>query len=76
MNKLPSPPPSYKRRTENGQQEEQGERNLKNITKENQITSEAEWPQFIHPEGGIIKITPWGTLRQYVDPVTRNNYQV
>lgn len=71
MNKLPSPPPSYKRRTENGQQEEQGERNLKNITKENQITSEAEWPQFIHPEGGIIKITPWGTLRQYVDPVTQ-----
>ncbi|EER31378.1 conserved hypothetical protein [Candida tropicalis MYA-3404] len=71
MNKLPSPPPTYKRR--NGQEEniDLGERNIKNITKENQITSEAEWPQFVHPEGGIIKITPWGTLRQYIDPVTQ-----
>lgn len=27
-----------------------------------------EWPVYNHPEGGTIKITPWGSLRQYVDP--------
>ena len=43
---------------------------MKNLTKPDQITSETEWPQFIHPDGGIIKITPWGTLRQFVDPKT------
>ncbi|AOW30516.1 hypothetical protein I503_05151 [Candida albicans SC5314] len=46
------------------------ERIVKNLTKPDQITSETEWPQFIHPDGGIIKITPWGTLRQFVDPKT------
>lgn len=29
-------------------------------------TSE-EWPVYSHPEGGIVKITPWGSLRQYQD---------
>lgn len=43
---------------------------VKNLTKPDQITSETEWPQFIHPDGGIIKITPWGTLRQFIDPKT------
>ena len=43
---------------------------MKNLTKPDQITSETEWPQFIHPDGGIIKITPWGTLRQFIDPKT------
>ena len=31
------------------------ERIVKNLTKPDQITSETEWPQFIHPDGGIIK---------------------
>lgn len=26
-----------------------------------------EWPVYNHPEGGIVKITPWGMLRQYRD---------
>lgn len=29
-------------------------------------TSE-EWPVYSHPEGGIVKITPWGSLRQFQD---------
>ncbi|EMG47636.1 hypothetical protein SBY92_004670 [Candida maltosa Xu316] len=76
--RLPSPPPStyspstYKRKNEpNEPNEQEEERIIKNITKEEQITSEAEWPQFVHPDGGIIKITPWGTLRQFVDPITQ-----
>ncbi|RCK65330.1 hypothetical protein Cantr_01071 [Candida viswanathii] len=67
---FPSPPPTsstvYKRR--NDQTEE--DRSIKNLTKDQQITAETEWPQFIHPDGGIIKITPWGTIRQYTDPIT------
>lgn len=26
-----------------------------------------EWPMYNHPDGGTVKITPWGSLRQYVD---------
>lgn len=29
-----------------------------------------EWPVYNHPEGGTVKITPWGSLRQYVDSNT------
>lgn len=29
------------------------------------VTSSNEWPLYNHPEGGTIKITPWGALRQY-----------
>ncbi|KAL7666878.1 hypothetical protein ABC855_g540 [[Candida] zeylanoides] len=28
-----------------------------------------EWPVYNHPEGGIVKITPWGSLRQYTNPL-------
>lgn len=28
---------------------------------------ELEWPIYNHPEGGIVKVTPWGILRQYTD---------
>lgn len=30
-------------------------------------TTLEEWPVYSHPEGGIVKITPWGSLRQFVD---------
>lgn len=32
-----------------------------------------EWPVYNHPEGGTVKITPWGSLRQYVDPQSGQN---
>lgn len=30
------------------------------------ITTSNEWPIYAHPQGGSIKITPWGALRTYV----------
>lgn len=30
------------------------------------VTTSNEWPIYNHPEGGTIKITPWGSLRQMV----------
>lgn len=33
----------------------------------NEYETSNEWPIYNHPEGGIIKITPWGSLRQYQD---------
>lgn len=39
--------------------------------KEREILSqENEWPVYNHPDGGTVKITPWGSLRQWTDPVT------
>lgn len=39
--------------------------------KEREILSQAnEWPIYNHPDGGTVKITPWGSLRQWIDPVT------
>uniref|UniRef100_A0A0L0NXG6 Uncharacterized protein n=1 Tax=Candidozyma auris TaxID=498019 RepID=A0A0L0NXG6_CANAR len=38
------------------------------------VTSLNEWPVYNHPQGGTIKITPWGALRQYIangETVTR-----
>lgn len=32
-------------------------------------SSSDEWPVYNHPEGGIVKMTPWGSLRQYVNPL-------
>lgn len=29
-----------------------------------------EWPIYNHPEGGVVKITPWGSLRQYLHPIS------
>lgn len=34
------------------------------------ISLSDEWPIYSHPNGGTVKITPWGSLRQYVDPQT------
>lgn len=34
------------------------------------ISLSQEWPIYNHPNGGTVKITPWGSLRQYVDPQT------
>lgn len=30
------------------------------------VTTSNEWPVYNHPEGGTIKITPWGSLRQVI----------
>ncbi|KAG7195044.1 uncharacterized protein KQ657_004158 [Scheffersomyces spartinae] len=30
------------------------------------ITTSNEWPVYAHPQGGSIKLTPWGTLRTYL----------
>ncbi|CCG25033.1 hypothetical protein CORT_0G03570 [Candida orthopsilosis Co 90-125] len=43
---------------------------FKNMTQEEAINSTTEWPQFIHPDGGIVKISPWGSIREYIDPKT------
>ncbi|ABN67908.1 predicted protein [Scheffersomyces stipitis CBS 6054] len=32
-------------------------------------TTSDEWPVYNHPDGGIVKITPWGSLRQFTNPV-------
>lgn len=34
------------------------------------IVKSDEWPVYAHPQGGAVKITPWGCLRQYTDPVS------
>lgn len=34
------------------------------------ITQSADWPMYKHPDGGTVKITPWGSLRQWADPYT------
>lgn len=34
------------------------------------ISLSNEWPLYNHPDGGTVKITPWGSLRQYIDPET------
>ncbi|GEQ71018.1 hypothetical protein JCM33374_g4699 [Metschnikowia sp. JCM 33374] len=39
--------------------------------KEREVLSQSnDWPMYNHPDGGTVKITPWGSLRQWVDPVT------
>ncbi|EGV64952.1 hypothetical protein PSN45_005307 [Yamadazyma tenuis] len=39
----------------------------KNIDEATQklYSSSNEWPIYNHPDGGIIKITPWGSIRQF-----------
>lgn len=32
-----------------------------------EFSSSNEWPVYSHPDGGMVKITPWGCVRQYVD---------
>lgn len=42
--------------------------------KERELLSQSsEWPLYNHPDGGTVKITPWGSLRQWVDPATGEN---
>lgn len=42
--------------------------------KEKELLAQSnEWPMYNHPEGGTVKITPWGLLRQWVDPLTGQN---
>lgn len=39
--------------------------------KEREVLSQSnDWPMYNHPDGGTVKITPWGSLRQWTDPVT------
>ncbi|KAI5949381.1 hypothetical protein KGF54_005616 [Candida jiufengensis] len=67
-----TPPPSmnsyHNQNTKRKNNEFQDDyKKIKNLTTEDLINSNPEWPQFIHPDGGILKITPWGSIRQYVD---------
>ncbi|KAI5959877.1 uncharacterized protein KGF55_005109 [Candida pseudojiufengensis] len=68
-----TPPPTSNNNSINQQSKRKNEENieefkkLKNLTTEDLINSNPEWPQFIHPDGGILKITPWGSIRQYID---------
>lgn len=39
-------------------------KNLDELTHQLYSTSN-EWPVYNHPDGGIIKITPWGSIRQF-----------
>lgn len=41
---------------------------VKNDIDEAAYSTSNEWPIYSHPEGGIVKITPWGCLRQFTHP--------
>lgn len=41
-----------------------------NAKEREEYTTSNEWPVFSHPDGGTVKITPWGSLREYVNPLT------
>ncbi|KAK6462493.1 hypothetical protein DFJ63DRAFT_330048 [Scheffersomyces coipomensis] len=45
-------------------------KNFINEQDKQEYTTSNEWPIYSHPEGGIVKITPWGSLRQFEHPVT------
>lgn len=45
-------------------------KNFIDETTREELTDSNEWPQYSHPDGGIVKITPWGSLRQFQDPIT------
>ncbi|CAK9442310.1 uncharacterized protein LODBEIA_P60530 [Lodderomyces beijingensis] len=57
-----------KRRTNDASSEDHRRKTA--LLDETLINSDPEWPQFHSPEGGIIKITPWGVIRQSIDPHT------
>lgn len=42
-------------------------KNFINEKERQEYSSSNEWPIYNHPEGGIVKITPWGSVRQFVD---------
>lgn len=42
-------------------------KNYINEKERQEFSTSNEWPVYSHPEGGMVKITPWGSLRQYVD---------
>ncbi|CAK7892452.1 hypothetical protein CAAN1_01S10088 [[Candida] anglica] len=59
---------SSKRRFQENQPETKKFRN--EIEQLQEYSTSEEWPIYNHPEGGIVKITPWGSLRQYTHPIT------
>lgn len=44
--------------------EELKKKNIDEITQKLSLENN-DWPIYNHPNGGIIKITPWGSIRQY-----------
>ena len=42
-------------------------KNFINEKERPEFSSSNEWPVYNHPDGGIVKITPWGSVRQYMD---------
>ena len=55
-----------KRKREDVESYQKKVKNASEREKQAYSTSE-EWPVYSHPEGGIVKITPWGSLRQFQD---------
>lgn len=60
--------------TSKRKRDDDGEKKTKAMTplerEHSVVTSSNEWPVYNHPDGGTIKITPWGSLRQFVNPAT------
>lgn len=47
-------------------------KNLLSEKERQEYATSNEWPVYNHPDGGTIKITPWGSLRQYQDSNGQN----
>ena len=64
-----------KRKREDVESYQKKVKNASEREKQAYSTSE-EWPVYSHPEGGIVKITPWGSLRQFQDQNGNNVYEL
>ncbi|ODV69741.1 hypothetical protein HYPBUDRAFT_159590 [Hyphopichia burtonii NRRL Y-1933] len=59
-----------KRKREDIEPDSKKTKNYINDEQKELYTTSNEWPVYQHPDGGIIKITPWGILRQVKDEKT------
>lgn len=56
-----------KRKREEAEPDTKKVKNFINEKERQEFSSSNEWPIYNHPDGGIVKITPWGSVRQFVD---------
>ena len=56
-----------KRKREEVEPDTKKVKNFINEKERQEFSSSNEWPVYNHPDGGIVKITPWGSVRQYMD---------
>lgn len=61
---------SKRRNDDDNELSQEQQQRYKNMTQEEAINSTTEWPQFIHPDGGTVKLSPWGSIREFIDPKT------